>query len=574
VASQGRAGRRIDALNGLASGLIAEGRLEDAMKACVRSLQEKATPDAKALFVHLINLGTSYSNRFVRQYLIRALSDPWCRTGQLVPASFALIKSNREVGQCIERAVSSWPAALSKQDLFGSEGLGASAADDLLDAVLENTPAAGLDFEHFLTLARRALLADALATQPTDKADPSTLRFCCALARQCYINEYVYHCATEETDGAARLRDAIVQHIAQGTPVPGLWIAAFACYCPLSSLADCQRLADAMTEAPLAGLYKQQVSEPAQEAQYRAGLTKLTPIDDRISRQVSSQYEDNPYPRWVRAPSIDGAVSFGDFLASEVGLDSSRFARRDHSVDALIAGCGTGQQSIQTAQRFRNAKILAIDLSAASLAYAKRKTRELGIANIEYAQADILKLGSIGKTFDLIEAVGVLHHLDDPLAGWRVLRSLLRPGGVMHIGLYSELARRDIASAQQLIIAQGYEPTTQGIRQFRVDLQLADRWRPFRSLTALEDFYDTSGCRDLLFHAMEHRFTLPQIKRCVEELELDFVKFNVDAAAQQRYSLQYPGELARADLNCWTQFEVENPSTFLRMYNFYAQARG
>jgi hypothetical protein len=118
------------------------------------------------------------------------------------------------------------------------------------------------------------------------------------------------------------------------------------------------------------------------------------------------------------------------------------------------------------------------------------------------------------------------------------------------------------------------EPTTQGIRQFRVDLQLADRWRPFRSLTALEDFYDTSGCRDLLFHAMEHRFTLPQIKRCVEELELDFVKFNVDAAAQQRYSLQYPGELARADLNCWTQFEVENPSTFLRMYNFYAQARG
>jgi len=169
VASQGRAGRRIDALNGLASGLIAEGRLEDAMKACVRSLQEKETPDAKALFVHLINLGTSYSNRFVRQYLIRALSDPWCRTGQLVPASFALIKSNREVGQCIERAVSSWPAALSKQDLFGSEGLGALAADDLLDAVLENTPAAGLDFEHFLTLARRALLADALSTQATDK---------------------------------------------------------------------------------------------------------------------------------------------------------------------------------------------------------------------------------------------------------------------------------------------------------------------------------------------------------------------------------------------------------------------
>jgi hypothetical protein len=167
----------------------------------------------------------------------------------------------------------------------------------------------------------------------------------------------------------------------------------------------------------------------------------------------------------------------------------------------------------------------------------------------------------------------VLHHLEDPLAGWRVLRSLLRPGGVMHIGLYSELARREIAAAQDLIAAQGYEATTEGIRQFRLDLQLVDRWRPFRSLTALEDFYDTSGCRDLLFHARENRFTLRQIKEALAELELDFLNFNVDPAVQQRYSLQYPGELARADLNCWTQFEVENPSTFLGMYNFYVHRR-
>ena len=89
----------------------------------------------------------------------------------------------------------------------------------------------------------------------------------------------------------------------------------------------------------------------------------------------------------------------------------------------------------------------------------------------------------------------------------------------------------------------------------------------------MEDFYDTSGCRDLLFHAREHRFTLPQIKEILAELELDFLKFNVDWDTQQRYALRYPGELARADLNCWTQFEVENPSTFLGMYNFYVHGR-
>ncbi len=573
MAAQGRARRKIDALNDLASALVADGMLADAMKACIRSLQAEETPAAKALFVRLVNLSTSYNNRFVRQYLIRALSDPWCRTGQLVPASLALIKSNREAGQCIERAVASWPTALSKEDLFGTGGLAALATDDLLSAVLENTPAAGLDFEHFLALARRAVLLDVLASQSPDQADSLLLRFCCAIARQCYINEYIYTCTTEEYDGVTWLRDAISKRITEAQPVPGVWVAALACYSPLSLLPDCQRLAGVMTEPPLAGLFSQQVREPIQEDNYRATLPKLTPIDDATSRLVCSQYEENPYPRWVRSPSIDGTVPFSAFVASELGLRSTRFARRDDKIDVLIAGCGTGQQSIQTAQRFPAARILAVDLSTASLAYAKRKTRELGIVNIEYAQADILRLESIGKTFDFIECVGVLHHLEDPVAGWRVLRSILRPGGVMHIGLYSELARRDIAAAQDLIVAQGYEATTEGIRRFRLDLQLVDRWRPFRSLTAMEDFYETSGCRDLLFHAKEHRFTLRQIKEILAELELDFLKFNADWAVQQRYSLQYPGELAQADLNCWTQFEVENPSTFLRMYNFYVHSR-
>ena len=543
------------------------------MKACLRSLRANETPAAKALFVRLVKTRTSDDSGLVRPYLIRALSDPWCRTGQLVPASLALIKSHREAGQCIDRAVASWPTALSKEELFGTEGLAALAADDLLTALLENTPAAGLDFEHFLTLARRALLLDVLASQSPDEADSSLLRFCCALARQCHINEYVYNCTAEESDGVTRLRDAVSKRITEAKPVPGAWIAAFACYSPLSSLPDCQRLAGVMKASPLAGLFSQQVKESLQEEGYRVDLKNLTPIDDEVSRQVSNQYEDHPYPRWVRAPSLEGAVPFSAFLASELGLESSRFARQDANIDVLIAGCGTGQQSIQTAQRFPAARILAVDLSTASLAYAKRKTRELGIPNIVYAQADILRLESIGKTFDFIQCVGVLHHLEDPVAGWRILRSLLRPGGVMHVGLYSELARRDIAAAQELIVAEGYAPTTEGIRQFRLDLQLVDRWRPFRSLTSLEDFYDTSGCRDLLFHAKERRFTLRQIKEILAELELEFLKFNVDSAVQQRYSLQYPGELARSDLNCWTQFEVENPSTFLGMYNFYVHRR-
>ena len=68
-----------------------------------------------------------------------------------------------------------------------------------------------------------------------------------------------------------------------------------------------------------------------------------------------------------------------------------------------------------------NSAVTAVDLSRASLAYAQRKTSELGITNVKYLQADILNLGELGQGFDIIESAGVLHHMNDPMAGWRVL---------------------------------------------------------------------------------------------------------------------------------------------------------
>ena len=93
---------------------------------------------------------------------------------------------------------------------------------------------------------------------------------------------------------------------------------------------------------------------------------------------------------------------------------------------------------------------------------AKRARSEF--ANIEYAHADILKLGSIGRTFDLIELIGVLHHLSDPAAGLNVLLSLLKPGGIIGIGLYSERARRAIVAARAFIAERGYRPMVEDIR--------------------------------------------------------------------------------------------------------------
>ena len=48
----------------------------------------------------------------------------------------------------------------------------------------------------------------------------------------------------------------------------------------------------------------------------------------------------------------------------------------------------------------------------------------------------------LNKKFDIIESAGVLHHMADPVAGWRTLTNCLKPNGLMKIGLYSNLARQ------------------------------------------------------------------------------------------------------------------------------------
>ena len=85
----------------------------------------------------------------------------------------------------------------------------------------------------------------------------------------------------------------------------------------------------------------------------------------------------------------------------------------------LVAGCGTGRHPIGTARRFPDSSVLAVDLSLTSLAYAVRKTRELGIGNIEYRQADILALGALpsASTSSIAPACCITSRIRSPAGG-------------------------------------------------------------------------------------------------------------------------------------------------------------
>jgi SAM-dependent methyltransferase len=208
--------------------------------------------------------------------------------------------------------------------------------------------------------------------------------------------------------------------------------------------------------------------------------------------------------------------------------------------------------------------MLAVDLSLASLAYAKRKADELDL-KIAHAQADILELAQ--GPFDLIESLGVLHHMADPFAGWRKLLALLRPGGVMLTGLYSARARRPIVEARSRIAAQGLDAGADDIRRCRQELMTDGDISILRS----EDFFSLSACRDLLFHVQEQCLTLPRIAGFLAEQRLNLLGFEIDEAVLAAYRQRFPQDAAGTDLACWDAFEAEHPGLFGGMYIFWIQ---
>ena len=353
-----------------------------------------------------------------------------------------------------------------------------------------------------------------------------------------------------------------------------MWPIAIAAYFPLGSLAFSPKLQEKQWPEAVAALLVQQLIEPREELQLRTSIPCLYRIEDDVSLQVQNQYEENPYPRWIKAAPAGNAKNVPGYLRQRFPLVSFERGIKHNPIDILIAGCGTGQHSIQLAQLFQEAKILAVDLDLSSLAYARRKTIELGLTTIEYAQADLLKLGNLDRSFDIIESAGVLHHLADPWAGWRELLPLLRPGGFMMLGFYSEIARRNIVKARKIISERGYESTVDGIRQCRQDLIDLDDSAELGTTLQTADFFSTSTCRDLLFHVQEHRLTLPAIDTFLRDHHLAFLGFEIEYEVLQSYKLRFPEDPAACDLARWQIYENENPDTFIGMYQFWIQKPG
>lgn len=499
-----------------------------------------------------------------RSILQRLCSDSEINAQSLMQPVLSLIAHHEGVAKL--RAVES-------KDPLGSAAIGAFMADALVLAALPAMLFADPALEHALARLRGLICAHVAHATADGGADPRVpLSFVCALARNSFLASYAMHVPQDERGDAAHVRAAAERALAQSpTPSAALEhvLAAAAMYEPLNALPGFERLLRTSTgqwSASFQPVVETQVAEHCTERELAATIERLTPIGDSVSVAVREQYEQNPYPRWLSVKD-PGPETFEALWRRLHGKPAA--IQPAAPLPILVAGCGTGRHPIQVARVFPDADILAVDLSIASLAYAKRMTQQRAVRNVRYCQADLLQLRSLERRFAIIECGGVLHHLADPLAGWRVLRDLLEPYGLMRIALYSEKARASLRAAREFAAGTGFDHSAEGIRRLRHAILQLPSGHPAREVTNSVDFYGTDECRDLILHVCEHRFTLPQIAQCLEDLDLRLLALQVPPFAYERFKQMFPDSDAKTDLAAWDRFEDVAPETFMGMYRFW-----
>ncbi len=425
--------------------------------------------------------------------------------------------------------------------------------DSLFLDVLRGSVICQWDFEEFLRQTRREWLAQLSSGREV----PVSLEAMVALAVQCWNNEFIYAVTLEEADQLDKLVDTRPEAM-----------AIRACYGPLSE--DWSEPADEQ----LKPLWLRHRQWPAREQELAAGIaTRGMPTEGSVSQKVQRQYQENPYPRYL-APRYLATLRPHEWFLS-LFPHATPPPIRSSTFPVLVAGCGTGQHLFSVASRFAGARLLGVDLSLASLAYAARQTEEAGLKEVELLQADLCELADLGRTFPIIECVGVLHHLEQPLKGAKVLCELLEPGGFLKIGLYSRRARREIMAAQQLAQSGGFDATAESIRNFRQFLRTFPADEPARWVDRVSDFYSTSNIRDMLFHVQEHCYEVAELAPMLQELGLEFVGFeNLPHETSASYHAMFPDDGDMTNLFYWDKFEEIYPQTFLGLIQFWCRKPG
>ena len=167
------------------------------------------------------------------------------------------------------------------------------------------------------------------------------------------------------------------------------------------------------------------------------------------------------------------------------------------------------------------AQIIYLDLSSASRGIAEARAAKRKLTNIEFRTGSLLELDGLGD-FDYIDCCGVIHHLDDPVAGLRSLTNVLAPGGGIGLMVYAPYGRTGVYPMQDALrtLTKGLSLPAQ-VETARRLLRFAPDRNGLRNNPLVSDHLTSdAGLYDLLLHSCDRAFTVGDLVKLAENCGL------------------------------------------------------
>ncbi|MBS2013224.1 MAG: methyltransferase domain-containing protein [Deltaproteobacteria bacterium] len=233
------------------------------------------------------------------------------------------------------------------------------------------------------------------------------------------------------------------------------------------------------------------------------GIPTLRASADAPTEGVREFYTHSPFPNYPPNESLSGLRRKAE--RSELARLLDAAIPGDATV--LEVGCGTGQMSLFLARADR--LVVGADLTRASLLLGREASLRHDVAAVRFVETDLRRPGLRDGAFDVVYSSGVLHHTPDPRASFASITRLVKPGGVVVVGLYNTYARVPHRLRRALSRLTGY-------RWFPFDPVLRDRSaEPARYEAWLRDQYQ---------HPLEHRCSVGDVQGWFRENGVEYLR--------------------------------------------------
>src|SRR5262245_26935636 len=237
---------------------------------------------------------------------------------------------------------------------------------------------------------------------------------------------------------------------------------------------------------------------------------------------VCQFYTDHPYP-----PPVDNLDR-----ARDEARDENRQRAEFHlfwpdkpyqaELDILVAGCGTWQAA-KYAISHPDARVTGIDVSATSLDHTERMKKKYNLTNLETRELPIENVEALDRRFDLIVCTGVLHHLADPDAGLRSLRSVLKPDGAMYLMVYAPYGRAGVYLLQEYCRRLGIGTSAREINDLASVVEALPQQHPLVTLLrSSRDMLNANALADALLNPRDRSYSVPQLFDFIERNGMAF----------------------------------------------------